>query len=219
MPPTPLRQKLRQYTAPIALMILVLLAGIAIATSSHSQALVSPPDEENSLLEMPPPQSMNELLRPAQVIVIGSIGPIVQHGVFAGYDKNGKAIYTLSVNTPGTGGVPFTDYQILMEQVLKDDGTIAAGKQLIVRMPGDHSLGIDRVGTFLISAPGDRHLFILSRNPDKITYGFYYGPWSRLTIDGQVVTPSDTKHTPLFGKNTTPTNFIHELTDSVKTVH
>ena len=33
-------------------------------------------------------------------------------------------------------------------------------------------------------------IFLLSRNPDG-TYGFYYGPWSRLIVEGQQLHISD----------------------------
>lgn len=48
-----------------------------------------------------------------------------------------------------------------------------------------------------MSYTGDRHLFLLTLNPDDITYGLYYGPSSRLIIDGDVLRVSDGSQRPL----------------------
>lgn len=66
-----------------------------------------------------------------------------------------------------------------------------------------------------MSAPGDHHLFFLSRNPDG-TYGIYYGPWSRLIIDRAVVTYSDGARTqPAFARNVKPNDFISQVTKTI----
>lgn len=167
---------------------------------------------------VPPPQSIAELVGKANVIVIGTVGPIVNQGTFAGYDAGGNVIPSKSTSHPD---LPITDFQINIEKVLQDDGTIRAGKPLILRMLG-HPINraerdADRSSYFPMSYTGDRHIFFLSKNPDG-TYGLYYGPWSRLVIDGQVVAISDGARTPVqfAGRSFKPTEFIGSLTQSIR---
>ena len=47
------------------------------------------------------------------------------------------------------------------------------------------------------SVPGDRQRFFLDRNPDQHTYGLWFGPASRLIIDGPIVRQSDGQQTPV----------------------
>jgi hypothetical protein len=41
------------------------------------------------------------------------------------------------------------------------------------------------------------YLFLLGSSPDGKSYGFYYGPWSRLIIDGEILQVSDGQQQPL----------------------
>ena len=82
--------------------------------------------------------------------------------------------------------LPFTDFEIIVEQVIRDDGRIAQEEPIILRMPSTATAELKALtqnSDYPLSYTGDRHLFLLSPNPDGETYGFYYGPWSRLTID------------------------------------
>jgi hypothetical protein len=161
---------------------------------------------------------MEELASKAEVIVVGRVGPIVNQGAFAGYDAAGNIIPS---GTGGRPGIPITDFQVDVERVFKDNGTLRAGNPLILRMLGhptnQAARDADRSSYYPMSYTGDRHLFFLSKNPDT-TYGFYYGPWSRLVIDGQLVTASDGMRTPVRfgGRQFPPAEFIASLTQSIQ---
>jgi hypothetical protein len=107
--------------------------------------------------------------------------------------------------------VPFVDYPLLIEKVVKADRDVNSGTPVILRMPTNRKAKITKEQLYPMSAPGDRHLFFLSRNPDG-SYGVPYGPWSRFMIDGVVVAYSNGARTqPVFADNVSPDNFLKQV--------
>lgn len=173
---------------------------------------------------VPPPKDLAELTSKADVIVIGEVGDIVQQGYYGGYDTSGKLVIKNGEPDKPGSGIPFTDFGIKIEKVLKDDGSIAAGQPIILRMTGHATEEIRRLSAdpqveFPMSFTGDRHLFLLAKNPDG-TYGFYYGPWSRLIVDGDVVRVSNGAKEPLKFTTServfTPTEFVNDVEQAIK---
>ncbi len=215
--------KSHRYLLPLALAAVAgLIAGLALVGSLLGWPLFADQIASGSSLStagfIPPPKSMAELAGKADVIVIGTVGVVVNQGAFQGYDAAGNAIPGKATGHPD---LPMTDFQINVEKVLKDDGTIRAGNPLVLRMLG-HPINkpardADRTSYYPMSYTGDRHLFFLSKNPDA-TYGFYYGPWSRLVIDGQVVAVSDGPRTPVqfAGRQFAPAEFIASVAQSIR---
>ncbi len=210
------------YLLPVALAAVAgLVAGFGLVRSLLGWPLFAEQTASGSSVSfaslIPPPKSVAELVGKADVIVIGTVGPVVNQGAFEGYDGTGNLI------PPSTGhpDLPITDFQIIVEKVLKDDGTIRAGNPPILRMLGHPTnkaeRDANRTSHYPMSYTGDRHLFFLSKNPDA-TYGFYYGPWSRLVIDGQVVALSDGPRTPVqfAGRQFAPAEFIASVTQSIR---
>lgn len=141
-----------------------------------------------------PPTTTRDLIAPAQLIVIGEVGPIVQRRTYSGYGSQGKLLDGFNEAGTPVPQVPFTDFEVKMERVIRDDGTIASGKPVILRMSGDATpemQAITRNSDYPFSYTGDRHLFLLTRNPDGTTYSFPHGPWSRLLIDGDILRASN----------------------------
>lgn len=163
---------------------------------------------------MPQPQNYEELDSSSNVIVVGKVGPVVAQGTFGGYDEKGNMIGTPTQDIPPVG---YVDYEVKVESVMKDDGTLVNNKRLILRMNADRgSKPIDAEEYFPASATGDHHLFFLTMNPDKQTYGFHYGPWSRLMIDGQTISYSDGKRSEVkFAKGVKPADFVKQTRDVV----
>lgn len=147
------------------------------------------------------PQSLDELLDRATLIFIGEIGPVEQCLSISGYDWDGSVNGTPvdCANPQNWSGVPVTDFRLTVEEVLRDDGTIASGEPIILRALGfatKEGKEITKDSEFPLSYTGDRHLFLLGRNPDG-TYGISYGVWSRLIIDGESLRVSSGWQQPL----------------------
>lgn len=168
----------------------VAIGVIALAITGAS----SYPRAHESGTTVAPPKTTDELLSKAQLIVVGEVGPVVQRRTFSGYGPNGEFLDGLNTVGQPVPQVPFTDFEVKVERVLRDDGSIASGKPIVLRMAGDATpemKAITQNTHYPFSYTGDRHLFLLTLNPDKTTYGFYYGPWSRLLVDGSTLRVSD----------------------------
>lgn len=168
----------------------------------------------------PVPVSIDELAGDADVIIIGAVASVVAQGSFAGYDEGGNLLHTTDPNL-AHADLAFTDYAMTVEQVLLDDGALQAGKPLVVRIVEQSTNAAQpsaRQTPYLpLSSIGDRHLWLLSRNPDQQTYGLRYGPWSRLVVDGPIVVLSDGQQTPvkIAGSTLTPADFDQRLRDTL----
>lgn len=152
------------------------------------------PTGANIAAAVPAPKTLDELLNSAPLIFIGEIGPVVQYGTFAGYRPDGKMLTETDPAGNPLPQVPFTDFTLKVEEVLRDDGAIASGKPIILRMGGYATPEMKKLtenSDYPFSYTGDRHLFLLTPGPDGKTYGLHYGPWSRLLIDGKILRVSN----------------------------
>jgi hypothetical protein len=143
-----------------------------------------------------PPQSLEALLDSSPLIFIGEVGPVTQYLDFYGYRKDGSLMgYPVEPfdQTRGgiatdikLGGVPATDLELYVNEVLRDDGTIVSRKPITLRLLGFVNAEVrerSQNGEFPASFTGDRHLFLLAQNPDG-TYTLPYHSWSRLNVNG-----------------------------------
>lgn len=145
-----------------------------------------------------PPQSLGDLIVHAPLIVIGEIGEVIRYTETVQYDENGHPL--LFANGRPYPGTPVTDFQLDVEEVVRDDGTVGSGEPVVLRMSGHITEAFTQrvyAPEYPVSYTGDRHLFLLSPYPDGETYGFYYGPWSRLIIDGDSLRVSNGNRDPL----------------------
>jgi hypothetical protein len=228
-PPTRASQRLLIYTlaAVVGILLALLVTQLFLAESptiqerSPSSATSSNNPSPSVMAEgesgsLPArPQSIKDFVNQSDIIVVGTVGRIVREGSFYGYDANGNMLMSdphPSAPFPVSRATTFVDYEINVEQVIKDDGMLQAGKPLILRMPGKPSAEIAQNPEYPMSQPGDHHLMGLTRTPDHQAYGFYYGPWGRLDIGGPVITYTDGDHTPIdFTEHRNPAEFIQAL--------
>lgn len=172
------------------------------------------------------PKTLDELVKVAPLIVIGEIGAVQQYTFTDVYEGAGKM--RAGIDPASAGGLdllpllmpnlPVTDFQIEVEEVLRGDGTVVADEPVILRMAGHVTKDLaqeTQITDYPFSYTGDRYLFLLSPYPDGQTYGFYYGPWSRLIIDGDILRVSSGKQQPLqFGEDAPVT--LEELAEIAK---
>ena len=127
------------------------------------------------------PSSVDELVSRASIIVIGTIESVLEEKTIGGYGEDGQPL-----PVDDESGLPFTDYDLQIESVLKSDGTVTDGGSLVLRLFGhlSNENAIITLNTFTLPKPGDRLLFALGQNPDR-TYGS--GPEGLLSLDGDRV--------------------------------
>ena len=158
---------------------------------------------------VPPPKTMRDLLKKTDVIVIGTVGSVVNSSTMGSYNEADN----LRIQQTGdpVPKLPITDYEIQVETTILDDGVLSSGRPLILRMIGRQGVEQRFPSILQMLQPGDRRLFTLSVNPDGATYGLY-GWWSHFIIAGDKVTYSDDLRTPIgFTDKVRPEDFIKEL--------
>ncbi len=172
---------------------------------------------------IPAPETMEELLDTADVIVIGSLSSVAGAGIQKSYNEadNKRIDEWLDTLESETGTrpalyPPYTSYLVDVETVILDDGAISAGYPIVLKTLGKPSAPKDPdQSPSLLTVPnlGETRLFTLARNPDG-TYGLY-GWWSHFVIDGDRVTYSDDLRTPIgFTDKVKPEDFINALEDA-----
>jgi len=160
------------------------------------------------------PVSMDEFVNKRDIIVIGTVGTVIREGIEGPY--NPEALGNDPRDVPKPGQEPFTYYKIEIEEVILDDGTIRAGKSLVLRVNGLSNNEATSGNMMPMPQTGDHFLFALGRNPDGASYG-HWGPWGLLNIDGEVVRFSDWERTPInFTANKSPEGFLAELKERVE---
>jgi hypothetical protein len=149
------------------------------------------------------------------VIVVATISSVLAEKLLGPYGEDGTAL-PADVET----GMPFTDYLVQIESVLKADDVVAGADTLVLRMWGYLSRqGQGPAGGPIFAGlsnempkPGDHLLFFLGRNPDG-TYGT--GPWGLLNIDGETVAYADGMSFPF---EMAPAQFMDEIRDAVSRI-
>lgn len=203
--------------AAIALVVLGILLSQFVRTEAASQPYTA---DVSLTSAVPPPRTMADLIRHADIVVEGTIGNIVKEDYFSGYDAQGSLIPSQPPN-PTNASLAYTDYEITPENTLRGKEAVQSNKPTILRLIGHPQFTSDgrasRQGHFPMSYPGDKHLFFLSKNPDD-SYGLFYGPWSRLNVDGATVTISDDQQTPVTfdGQAFQPTEFLAQVNQAVQ---
>lgn len=170
----------------------------ASVAPSHPLVLPNGDTSLTGYMDVMPPWSLNELVEDAPLIVIGEVGPAHYTETFP-YDKDGNTITRDGFNSP-IAGLPVTDFVINVEQVIRDDGTIARGEPVVLRTQGEITEELKKLtqgSEYEVTYTGDRYLFLLYRDPIWQRHIFYHELWSRLIIDGDLLRISGGVQPPL----------------------
>jgi len=117
------------------------------------------------------PENMNQLVKSSDLIIIGTIGEIVNKQKFWGYGETAEFIAKMDPPPPDSLALPLVDYSINVREVIMDDKDYPISKskkEVILRVFEDEyylsseSAKLDKEGTMI---------FFLGRNPDGKTYG------------------------------------------------
>lgn len=209
--------------------VLGIIGGLFIRRPDTLSSLISPARSERTNVAgtastdsaaaiVPAPKTIEKLVSKADLVIVGTVGDLIQEGSFMGYDDKGNLLKAKDKNLPPEAEGAFFDFEIKVEDVILDDGTIKAGKPVILRTYFKRPTAeIDPTLEYPGVYPGDHYLFLLTRNPDKQTHTLYYASASRLLIDGPEVMMSDGARTaPPFAKKVKPNDFIKQLKEAIK---
>ncbi len=203
-----------------ALSAVLLVITVSPGRSPAQSAPTDIPVAGNSTANLvPPPRSIDELVQKSDIIVIGTVGRIVNEGAIGSYVEADN-LRNDRATDPISSRIPIVDYEVEVEAVVLDDGILSSGHPLILRMSGRSTDPVIPGAEYPPSRVGDRGLFALTANPDGLTYGFHYGPWSRFDISGSVATFTDGRRTPVnFTDKVGTSQFIQALKDASAAKH
>ena len=139
----------------------------------------------SSSMMVPRPESIEVLVKISHIIVLGTISAVLDEKLIGAYGEDGKPYVPVEES-----GSPYTDYEVRVESVLKNDGDVEDGGTLVLRMFGHLSQQSDVVtlAAVQLPQPGSHYLFALSLNPDG-TYGS--GNEGLIYVDGESVAYAD----------------------------
>lgn len=174
-----------------------LLAGTCpgIASTGPVSPVLVPSGDSSPAFAGVFPNSLDEMVSHTELIFVGTVGSVERYLDFAGYGEDG--LPQKAGEASGPPSMPTTDFRLEVEKVLRDDGRVASGEPIILRMVGlgqHDNEGLEKMGKGFV---GQRYVFMLGANPDGSSYGPYYGAMSLLIIDGDILRSSDGLGTPL----------------------
>ncbi len=180
-----------------------------MVTAPVSTSLSNETDQNlASLVERP--QSTAELVNTADLIIVGTLGSVIRETSEGPLNQTSRPNDNRNVPTPRE--LPFTYFSLRVVDVVLDDGTIAANQPIIFRFNGSAARDIAFGNLVPMPHTGERFLFVLSKSGDNQSYGVRWGPWGLLDINGQTVSYTDWKRTPVsFTTNGQTPDFMREL--------
>jgi hypothetical protein len=183
----------------------VVVEAVSAQPDDAPAASQAPQSPISSGMMVPRAGSALELVSRSHLVVLGTIGPAPVERVLGAYGEDGKLL-----PADDEGGLPFTDYLVQVEGVLKADNSIGGSDTFVLRMFG-HQSDRDAIITpsvFTLPNPGDYLLLALGRNLDG-TYGS--GPDGLLNVDGETVVFADGA---AFGAQVLPDELIRQIKDA-----
>jgi hypothetical protein len=211
---TTLRKPIPWFWLVLTLSTIALL-GFLVTYAVYLQGKEGTEGPNHSLVTViPRPTSMSDFVNMTDVIVAGKVGAVVRETSEGPY--NPEALGNDPRDVPKLKGMPFTYYEIEVEEVFLDGGSASSGRPLLLRVNGRSSSEAAFGNMMPMPHVGDRFLFMLGKNPDGASFG-HWGPWGLLDIEGEVVRFHDWNRTPVtFTANKNPSEFLAELRDSVE---
>jgi hypothetical protein len=121
----------------------------------------------------PEPDNLDTLVQLSDVVIVGTLEQIKDSRTFYGYQSNAEELKRLNEAANVDFGVPYTDYVIKAERLLKAPRTAFSGNRLVVRMLPDYVPDVAAANAVIKSKRKAKQVFFLRLNPDGETYGIF----------------------------------------------
>ena len=192
---------LRVYQARISWLLTASLVALVIGAVVLKSVLVRPVNPESAVISstddstaylVPRPSSIEALLRKSNLVVIGTVGDVVQQTNEGGLRPG----FTPRADDPRLPTFPFTYYSVKVERVLASaDQQVVQGQDIVLRVNGGARYPEWVGGQMRMPRAGDRRLFVLSSHPE--IDGYSPVPWGVFRIGDNIATYDDAQRTPV----------------------
>ncbi|MEZ4553796.1 MAG: hypothetical protein R3B59_07805 [Dehalococcoidia bacterium] len=209
-PPTaPDHNPLSRDCGRLSLVALVLLTSSLVGCLRGGRDDATPQPIGEAADFGPPAQSIDDLVRRAEVIVVARVEAVLETGERPVVDA------TPSPGAPPHPKLAYTDYALRIERVVA--GGVAPGDRLVLRVGarrGDRLL----VNGLRVPQTGDRRLYVLEHPPTAEGYSVLGSPGGIYRIDRDPVTLDDVDDTSVAGFTTavTPAAFEEAVRAAVQ---
>jgi hypothetical protein len=210
--------KVTNRAARLLLTVAMGLFGMVVAFAVATPAAHSAHSDLSPFDLQAPPATLEELVSNSRLIAVGTVGPLVHEDSFLGYDDQGNLVKAADRGLSEQAELPFYDYELHVDRVLKAAGPTQTGDTITLRVYVKATpAAVNAHLEYPPSVPGQQYLFFLNQNPDHQTYGLDHGLASRLIIDDAIVRMSDGARTPVtyYGKMT-PQTFIKKVQEIIR---
>ncbi len=164
----------------------------------------------------PLPKNINELINTSDLIVIGSIGKVVDKREFYGYGRDQKFMAIKDAETPFSLGLPLVDFSINVEEILMDDLVNTQARDEVGEIVYRVFLSDKQLSEEMESRK-EKVLLFLTRNPDNKTYGVTSLMHHIILKDKQPSYVFNGKEYELpFNSKSSSINFINKIKKSIK---
>ncbi len=117
-----------------------------------------------------PPESLEDLVKTSDLIVVGSVKEILDNRIFYGYQDSAEELAWLDKQTPIPVGVYKTDFLLKVSQFIKGRDLAEKSKKLVLRITSPNKLAnLESIKDRMKKNPGKIHqqVFFLRKNPDQ----------------------------------------------------
>lgn len=211
------------YAIAALLGIVVMVFAVSLRSGAEDGAEREPAIRRGAGMAslVPPPASMEELVRTSDVIVVGRIievvderdeRPFVDNSIPPAADDQGST--GGATPTPEAPLFTFTYYSVAIYHILADEtGSLVDNGVFTLRISGSAQADIAFSDMMPMPQPGDEFLFALMLNPDGNSFGS--GPWGLIHLDGEEPRYNDWERTPVaFAEGISPDDFVNLLSQN-----
>jgi hypothetical protein len=121
----------------------------------------------------PLPQNIDDLVSTSDLIVIATIGKVLDKRQFYGYQENADSLAAKDKEVPLQLGIPIVDFAIEVTEIIEDDKEFPRldnEDSIILRTFQNHD---SLSSPIAVKERSGNMMLFLTRNPDNETYGLY----------------------------------------------
>jgi hypothetical protein len=121
----------------------------------------------------PLPQNIDDLVSTSDLIVIATIGKVLDKRQFYGYQENADSLAAKDKEVPLQLGIPIVDFAIEVTEIIQDDKEFPRldnEDSIILRTFQNHD---SLSSPIAVKERSGKMMLFLTRNPDNETYGLY----------------------------------------------
>ncbi len=158
-------------------------------------------------------QTITDLVHMSELIIRGHYGQVVSQQFFTGYNKSKSDLanrFDISQESLDALGFPITDYEIIIDELIKGDTNI--GNSIIHRVVENPENAYKE--EYIRGRTGD-FLFFMVINPDNQTYSVLGNMFVMKNLDGKYTYSMNGRRQNAFEMNISADDFLNAISSEI----